>query len=128
MFGRRTRLTTEQAAEVLDNLHGPATRSGHRLRVAALALTPDASTSQSEPHRRRVKDVMLREFSRGPNLAVRNNDDEGNLELPGYAPSMMVVNDQAVQMADLDAIDPDKAARAVNRVAALAAARAERHR
>jgi len=124
MFGRRQRLTNEQAAEVLDNLTGPATRSGHRLRTAALALTPDASTTQSEPHRRRVLDVALREFARGTDLAVRNNDDEGTAELPEHAPLVMVLNDVPVQLADIDAIDPAKAARVAARYANLAAAHA----
>lgn len=127
MFGRRPRLTNDQAAEVLDNLTGPATRSGHRIRVAALALAPDVSTTQSEPHRRRVKDVMLREFDRGPCLAVRDYDAEGTIELPAHAPTIMVVNDVAVQMADLDAIDVDTATKAAHRLAELAATRVEGH-
>ena len=110
MFGRRPRLADEQAAEILENLHGTSTRAGHQLRAAALALAPDTSTTQRESHRRKVKAVMLREFDRGDNLPVRERRTDLDLELPGHAPTGMLVDGQRLRIADIDEVNDATAA------------------
>lgn len=64
---------------------------------------------------------MLREFDRGMDLPTRDNDEDGTVELPSHAPTLMVVDGVTVRMADLDAIDPERAQRAAARLVELAA-------
>ena len=114
MFGRRrTRLTDDEAAEVLADLSAPTTRTGHRLRATAAALAPSPATSQSEAHRKRVHETMMREFTRG-SVAVAAPTEEGreahqHKEQPVHTPVAMVVDGVRIDMASVDRIDPARA-------------------
>lgn len=125
MFGRRrTRLTDDEAAQVLDDLSAPTTRAGHRLRATAATLTPSAQTSQSELHRRRVHGAMMREFARGEvgqcDPVEPRPDSQLHTEQPVHAPVALIFDDVRIDMASVDRIDPKRAVESAEKLMQIA--------